>query len=169
MLGLDIPEEMSWIQPMKRCAHPLQVMANIQFALHPEDQLIAVIEMNPRMSRSSALASKATSYPIAQIATKIALGYTLDELSIRGMPASMEPVIDYVVVKIPNFQFDKFPSHKDHLFSKMQSIGEVFAIGSSFSSALLKAMRSIKEPSILSVDLRPSSSRLWNIFHALRH
>lgn len=142
--------------------------ANIQFALHPKDRRIAVIEMNPRMSRSSALASKATSYPIAKIATQLALGYTLDELAIRGMPASMEPVIDYVVVKIPKFQFDKFPSYEDRLFTKMQSIGEVFAIGSSFSSALLKAMRSIKEPLIVSLDLKPSSARLWNIFYGLR-
>ncbi len=108
---------------------------------------MVVIEMNPRVSRSSALASKATGYPIAKIAAKLALGYTLDELRndiTRDTPASFEPTIDYVVVKIPRFNFEKFPRADRTLTTSMRSVGEVMAIGRTFSEAYLKALRSME-------------------------
>ncbi len=121
--------------------------ANVQFAVHPETGEWAVIEMNPRVSRSSALASKATGFPIARIAAKLALGYRLDEITnaITGStPASFEPALDYVVVKIPRFAFEKFPGAADTLGTSMKSVGEVMAIGAGFEEALLKAVRSLE-------------------------
>ena len=119
--------------------------SNIQFAVNPENGKVLVIEMNPRVSRSSALASKATGYPIAKIAAKLAVGYTLDELKndITGgrTPASFEPTIDYVVTKIPRFAFEKFPKADDRLTTQMKSVGEVMAIGSTFQESLQKALR----------------------------
>ncbi|WP_099208528.1 carbamoyl-phosphate synthase large subunit [Urinicoccus timonensis] len=120
---------------------------NVQFALHPTSTKYAVIEINPRVSRSSALASKATGYPIARVATNIALGYRLDEIENRitkKTSAAFEPVIDYVVVKIPKWPFDKFYNAKRQLGTKMMATGEVMAIGSSFQSALLKGLRSLE-------------------------
>ncbi|MFC5382395.1 carbamoyl-phosphate synthase large subunit [Aquipuribacter nitratireducens] len=120
---------------------------NIQFAVNPVDGRIVVIEMNPRVSRSSALASKATGFPIAKIAARLAIGYTLDEIpnDITGStPASFEPTLDYVVVKIPRFAFEKFPNADRSLTTTMKSVGEAMAIGRSFSEALLKAMRSLE-------------------------
>ena len=122
--------------------------SNVQFALHPQTGRMVVIEMNPRVSRSSALASKATGFPIAKIAALLAVGYNLDELKndITGgiIPASFEPSIDYVVVKIPRFNFDKFPHISPHLTTQMQSVGEVMAIGSTFQAALQKALCSLE-------------------------
>jgi carbamoyl-phosphate synthase large subunit len=120
--------------------------ANVQFALSPADGRFHVIEMNPRVSRSSALASKATGYPIAKIAAKLAVGYTLDELKndITGTSAAFEPVIDYVVVKWPRFAFEKFPGADATLGTQMKSVGEVMSIGRSFSEALQKAARSLE-------------------------
>jgi carbamoyl-phosphate synthase large subunit len=121
--------------------------SNIQFGVNPRDGRIVVIEMNPRVSRSSALASKATGYPIAKIAAKLALGYTLDELRndiTRDTPASFEPTIDYVVVKVPRFNFEKFPRADRTLTTSMRSVGEVMAIGRTFSEAYLKALRSME-------------------------
>ncbi|MFD2092385.1 carbamoyl-phosphate synthase large subunit [Blastococcus deserti] len=118
---------------------------NIQFAVHPETGRLVVIEMNPRVSRSSALASKATGFPIAKIAAKLAIGYTLDEITndITGVtPASFEPALDYVVVKIPRFAFEKFPGADPRLTTTMKSVGEVMAMGRNFAEALGKAMRS---------------------------
>ncbi|NYJ07884.1 carbamoyl-phosphate synthase large subunit [Petropleomorpha daqingensis] len=118
---------------------------NIQFAVHPETGRLVVIEMNPRVSRSSALASKATGFPIAKIAAKLAIGYTLDEIpnDITGVtPASFEPALDYVVVKIPRFAFEKFPGADPRLTTTMKSVGEVMALGRNFPEALGKAMRS---------------------------
>jgi carbamoyl-phosphate synthase large subunit len=118
---------------------------NIQFAVHPETGRLVVIEMNPRVSRSSALASKATGFPIAKIAAKLAVGYTLDEITndITGVtPASFEPALDYVVVKIPRFAFEKFPGADPRLTTTMKSVGEVMALGRNFPEALGKAMRS---------------------------
>ncbi|WP_164700405.1 carbamoyl-phosphate synthase large subunit [Modestobacter sp. KNN46-3] len=118
---------------------------NIQFAVHPETGRLVVIEMNPRVSRSSALASKATGFPIAKIAAKLAIGYTLDEITndITGVtPASFEPSLDYVVVKIPRFAFEKFPGADPRLTTTMKSVGEVMAMGRNFTEALGKAMRS---------------------------
>ncbi|HTK66304.1 MAG TPA: carbamoyl-phosphate synthase large subunit [Pseudonocardia sp.] len=120
---------------------------NIQFAVHPETGRLVVIEMNPRVSRSSALASKATGFPIAKIATKLAVGYTLDEIrnDITGeTPACFEPALDYVVVKIPRFAFEKFPGADPTLTTTMKSVGEAMALGRSFSEALGKAMRSME-------------------------
>ncbi|UZN05182.1 carbamoyl-phosphate synthase large subunit [Cellulomonas sp. S1-8] len=119
---------------------------NIQFAVHPDTGRIIVIEMNPRVSRSSALASKATGFPIAKIAAKLAIGYTLDEIpnDITGStPASFEPTLDYVVVKVPRFAFEKFPAADDTLTTTMKSVGEAMAMGRNFTEALGKAMRSI--------------------------
>ncbi|WP_314686325.1 carbamoyl-phosphate synthase large subunit [uncultured Bifidobacterium sp.] len=119
---------------------------NIQFAVNPENGRIIVIEMNPRVSRSSALASKATGFPIAKIATKLALGYTLDEIRndiTRSTPASFEPTIDYVVTKIPRFAFEKFPGADPLLTTSMKSVGEAMALGGNFQESLGKAMRSI--------------------------
>jgi carbamoyl-phosphate synthase large subunit len=120
---------------------------NIQFAVNPENGRIIVIEMNPRVSRSSALASKATGFPIAKIATKLAIGYSLDEIKndiTRVTPASFEPTLDYVVVKMPRFAFEKFPDVDPRLTTTMKSVGEAMAIGRSFPEALLKALRSLE-------------------------
>jgi carbamoyl-phosphate synthase large subunit len=119
---------------------------NIQFAVHPDTGRIVVIEMNPRVSRSSALASKATGFPIAKIAARLAIGYTLDEIpnDITGStPASFEPTLDYVVVKVPRFAFEKFPAADDTLTTTMKSVGEAMAFGRNFTEALGKALRSI--------------------------
>ena len=122
--------------------------SNVQFAVNPEDGRLLIIEMNPRVSRSSALASKATGFPIAKIAAKLAVGYTLDELrnEITGgaTPASFEPSIDYVVVKIPRFTFEKFPAANDRLTTQMKSVGEVMAIGRTFQESLQKALRGLE-------------------------
>src|ERR1700728_2673919 len=122
--------------------------SNVQFALDPESGRMLVIEMNPRVSRSSALASKATGFPIAKVAAKLAVGYTLDELrnEITGgvTPASFEPSIDYVVVKIPRFTFEKFPAANDRLTTQMKSVGEAMAIGRTFQESLQKALRSLE-------------------------
>ena len=122
--------------------------SNVQFALNPEDGRLLIIEMNPRVSRSSALASKATGFPIAKIAAKLAIGYTLDELKndITGgaTPASFEPTIDYVVTKIPRFTFEKFPGANDRLTTQMKSVGEVMAIGRNFQESLQKALRGLE-------------------------
>jgi len=122
--------------------------SNVQFALSPQDGRLLVIEMNPRVSRSSALASKATGFPIAKVAAKLAVGYTLDELKneITGgaTPASFEPTIDYVVTKIPRFTFEKFPQAADRLTTQMKSVGEVMAIGRTFQESLQKAMRGLE-------------------------
>ncbi len=121
--------------------------SNVQFAVNPEDGRLVVIEMNPRVSRSSALASKATGFPIAKIAAKLAVGYTLDELlnDITGVtPASFEPTIDYVVTKIPRFTFEKFPGAEALLTTSMKSVGEAMAIGRSFAESLQKALRSME-------------------------
>ena len=121
---------------------------NIQFAVNPLDGRIIVIEMNPRVSRSSALASKATGFPIAKIATKLAIGYSLDEIDndiTKSTPASFEPALDYVVVKVPRFAFEKFPEADVRLTTSMKSVGEVMAIGRSFPEALQKALRSLEK------------------------
>ena len=121
---------------------------NIQFAVNPIDGRIIVIEMNPRVSRSSALASKATGFPIAKIATKLAIGYTLDEIDndiTKSTPASFEPALDYIVVKVPRFAFEKFPEADTKLTTTMKSVGEAMAIGRSFPEALQKALRSIEK------------------------
>ncbi len=125
---------------------------NIQFAVNPADGRVIVIEMNPRVSRSSALASKATGFPIAKIAAKVALGYTLDEIGnditavdgVRKTPASFEPTLDYVVVKVPRFAFEKFPGADPILTTHMKSVGEAMAIGRNFTEALQKALRSLE-------------------------
>ena len=120
---------------------------NIQFAVNPANGRIIVIEMNPRVSRSSALASKATGFPIAKIATKLAIGYTLDEITndiTKVTPASFEPTLDYVVVKLPRFAFEKFADADPRLTTTMKSVGEAMAIGRSFSEALMKALRSLE-------------------------
>ena len=120
---------------------------NVQFAVNPEDEDIIAIEINPRVSRSSALASKATGYPIAKIATKLAIGYYLDELTnpvTKTTSAFFEPAIDYVIVKIPRFNFDKFPGAETRLGFQMKSVGEVMAIGRSFQEALQKACQSLE-------------------------
>ena len=121
--------------------------SNVQFALNPLDGRLIVIEMNPRVSRSSALASKATGFPIAKIAAKLAIGYTLDELKndiTKSTPASFEPTIDYVVTKIPRFTFEKFPGSDSFLSTSMKSVGEAMAIGRSFQESLQKALRSLE-------------------------
>ena len=121
--------------------------SNIQFSVNPENGDVIVIEMNPRVSRSSALASKATGFPIAKLAAKLAVGYTLDELKndiTTTTPASFEPTLDYCVVKIPRFNFDKFPSSKPHLGVSMKSVGEVMSIGRTFKEAFQKACRSLE-------------------------
>lgn len=122
---------------------------NIQFAVDPADGRLIVIEMNPRVSRSSALASKATGFPIAKIAAKVAIGYTLDEIPndiTRQTPASFEPTLDYVVVKVPRFAFEKFPAADATLTTHMKSVGEAMAIGRNFTEALQKALRSLEKP-----------------------
>ena len=122
--------------------------SNVQFAINPDDGRILIIEMNPRVSRSSALASKATGFPIAKVAAKLAVGYTLDELrnDITGgaTPVSFEPTIDYVVTKVPRFTFEKFPGANDRLTTQMKSVGEAMAIGRTFQESLQKAMRSLE-------------------------
>ena len=134
---------------------------NIQFAVHPDTGRIVVIEMNPRVSRSSALASKATGFPIAKIAAKLAIGYTLDEIpnDITGStPASFEPTLDYVVVKVPRFAFEKFPAADPTLTTTMKSVGEAMALGRNFTEALGKAMRSIdKKGSTFHWDGEPAT------------
>ena len=160
--------------------------SNIQFAVNPENGDFYVIEMNPRVSRSSALASKATGFPIAKVAAKLAVGYTLDELKndiTRDTPASFEPSIDYVVVKIPRFNFDKFPATDPTLTTMMKSVGEVMAIGRTFKEALLKAIRSLEKDlyGLTDIDLSglseeelvkglitPTEKRLWYIAEAFR-
>ncbi len=142
--------------------------SNVQFALNPNDGRMLVIEMNPRVSRSSALASKATGFPIAKVAAKLAVGYTLDELKneITGgaTPAAFEPTIDYVVTKIPRFTFEKFPAANDRLTTQMKSVGEVMAIGRSFQESLQKALRGLEtgldglDP-LLSLPLTADSDR----------
>jgi len=122
---------------------------NIQFAINPDDGRLIVIEMNPRVSRSSALASKATGFPIAKIAARLAIGYTLDEIPndiTRKTPASFEPTLDYIVVKVPRFAFEKFPQADPTLTTTMKSVGEAMAIGRSFPEALQKALRSLERP-----------------------
>ena len=161
--------------------------SNIQFAVHPETGRLVVIEMNPRVSRSSALASKATGFPIAKIAAKLAVGYTLDEIPndiTRETPASFEPTIDYVVVKVPRFTFDKFPQTRDLLGPQMKSVGEAMSIGRTFKEALQKALRSLEidsygfESTNGSVETpldamraslqTPNAQRLWYVAEALR-
>lgn len=124
--------------------------SNVQFAVNPDDGRLVVIEMNPRVSRSSALASKATGFPIAKVAAKLAVGYSLDEIAndITGgaTPASFEPTIDYVVTKIPRFAFEKFPGASPTLTTAMKSVGEVMAIGRTFQESLQKALRGLERP-----------------------
>src|SRR5204863_1430215 len=122
--------------------------SNVQFAINPADGSMVVIEMNPRVSRSSALASKATGFPIAKVAAKLAVGYTLDEIAneVTGgaTPASFEPTIDYVVTKVPRFAFEKFPQANDRLTTQMKSVGEVMAIGRTFQESFQKALRGLE-------------------------
>src|SRR5213592_602466 len=121
--------------------------SNVQFAVNPATDEIVVIEMNPRVSRSSALASNATGFPIAKIAAKLAVGYTLDEIKndiTRETPACFEPTIDYCVVKVPRFTFEKFPQADATLTTRMKSVGEAMAIGRTFKEALQKALRSLE-------------------------
>ena len=155
--------------------------SNMQFAVNPHNGRMMVIEMNPRVSRSSALASKATGFPIAKIAAKLAVGYTLDEITndiTRKTPACFEPTLDYVVVKIPKWQFEKFPGADETLGPQMKSVGEVMAIGRTFKEALLKGVRSLEtgkrigaeeiEPRILTKRLvTPHPERLAYIRYAL--
>ncbi len=137
---------------------------NIQFAVNPDSGRIVVIEMNPRVSRSSALASKATGFPIAKIATKLAIGYSLDEISndiTEKTPASFEPTLDYIVVKVPRFAFEKFPEADARLTTTMKSVGEAMAMGRSFPEALQKAMRSLeKKGAEFSWDFHESKEEL---------
>ncbi|MEW6419321.1 MAG: carbamoyl-phosphate synthase large subunit [Nitrospirota bacterium] len=157
--------------------------SNIQFALNPKNGRMVVIEMNPRVSRSSALASKATGFPIAKIAAKLAVGLTLDEIPndiTRETPASFEPTIDYVVTKFPRFAFEKFPEADPTLTTQMKSVGEVMAIGRTFKESLQKAMRSLEigsygleevSANINSIKAKlktPNSERVWYIAQALR-
>ncbi|WP_448060715.1 carbamoyl-phosphate synthase large subunit [Cellulomonas hominis] len=161
---------------------------NIQFAVHPDTGRIVVIEMNPRVSRSSALASKATGFPIAKIAARLAIGYTLDEIpnDITGStPASFEPTLDYVVVKVPRFAFEKFPAADPTLTTTMKSVGEAMALGRNFTEALGKAMRSIDKKgsvfhwdgapltgealeTVLATVSRPTEGRLIDVQQVLR-
>ncbi|RLA23001.1 MAG: hypothetical protein DRQ63_12145 [Gammaproteobacteria bacterium] len=164
--------------------------SNVQFAVNPEDGRLLVIEMNPRVSRSSALASKATGFPIAKVAAKLAIGYTLDELrnDITGgaTPASFEPTIDYVVTKIPRFTFEKFPGANDRLTTQMKSVGEVMAMGRTFQESFQKALRGLEigvtgldeitgvavdevEKDNLRQELRlPGADRIWYVADAFR-
>ena len=163
--------------------------SNVQFAISPDDGRIVVIEMNPRVSRSSALASKATGFPIAKVAAKLAIGYTLDELEndITGgaTPASFEPSIDYVVTKIPRFAFEKFSQADSGLTTQMKSVGEVMAIGSTFQESLQKAIRGLEtgmsgldspfgdeekdRRNVIKLNLRsPRAERLWFVAEAFR-
>jgi carbamoyl-phosphate synthase large subunit len=147
--------------------------SNIQFAVDPGSDDFYVIEMNPRVSRSSALASKATGFPIAKIAAKLAVGYSLDEIPndiTRATPASFEPALDYVVTKIPRFAFEKFPGASPRLTSRMHSVGEVMAIGRTFTESLSKAMASLEvDPQDVKAGLdEPGPYRVFAIFDALR-
>ncbi|NOY85912.1 MAG: carbamoyl-phosphate synthase large subunit [Deltaproteobacteria bacterium] len=156
---------------------------NIQFGVHPETGRMVIIEMNPRVSRSSALASKATGFPIAKIAARLAVGYTLDEITndiTRETPACFEPTIDYVVVKVPRFTFEKFPNADQVLTTQMKSVGEVMAIGRTFKEALGKAIssleigscgfepRDVDENGIMEKLRVPNWERLWYLAEALR-
>jgi len=157
--------------------------SNIQFAVNPADGEIRIIEMNPRVSRSSALASKATGFPIAKIAAKLAVGYRLDEISndiTQKTPASFEPTIDYVVAKIPKWDFEKFRGAEDVLGTQMKSVGEVMAIGRTFKEALFKGLRSLEASKPLRLEdisddelqrklARPNSQRFSYITYALQH
>ncbi len=161
--------------------------SNIQFAVHPDNGRMVVIEMNPRVSRSSALASKATGFPIAKIAAKLAVGYTLDEIKndiTRETPACFEPTIDYCVVKVPRFTFEKFPQAEATLTTRMKSVGEAMAIGRTFKEALQKALRSLEikrfglcgdgadknvDPETLRLKLAiPNAERIFYIAQAFR-
>ncbi|MCK9984125.1 MAG: carbamoyl-phosphate synthase large subunit [Azoarcus sp.] len=158
--------------------------SNVQFAINPKDGRMIVIEMNPRVSRSSALASKATGFPIAKVAAKLAVGYTLDELKndITGgaTPASFEPSIDYVVTKIPRFAFEKFPQANDRLTTQMKSVGEVMAMGRTFQESFQKALRGL-EVGVYGLDevetdradlehelANPGAQRIWYVGQAFR-
>src|SRR5579864_6169806 len=140
--------------------------SNVQFAVNPVTGRMTVIEMNPRVSRSSALASKATGFPIAKIAARLAVGYTLDEIQndiTKATPACFEPTIDYVVVKIPKWQFEKFPGADENLGPQMKSVGEVMAIGRTFKEAMMKAVRSLetgKKASAADIEPRRLTQRL---------
>jgi len=158
--------------------------SNVQFSINPDDGRMVVIEMNPRVSRSSALASKATGFPIAKVAAKLAVGYTLDELKndITGgaTPASFEPSIDYVVTKIPRFAFEKFPQANDRLTTQMKSVGEVMAIGRTFQESFQKALRGLEVgvngldskyddlESVVSELGNPGPERIWAVGDAFR-
>ncbi len=158
--------------------------SNVQFAINPDDGRMVVIEMNPRVSRSSALASKATGFPIAKVAAKLAVGYTLDELKneITGgaTPASFEPSIDYVVTKIPRFAFEKFPQANDRLTTQMKSVGEVMAIGRTFQESFQKALRGLEvgvdgldskftDHEAIAAELgTPGPERIWAVGDAFR-
>ncbi|HTT80456.1 MAG TPA: carbamoyl-phosphate synthase large subunit, partial [Stellaceae bacterium] len=163
--------------------------SNVQFAVNPEDGRLLIIEMNPRVSRSSALASKATGFPIAKVAAKLAVGYTLDELAneiTQVTPASFEPTIDYVVTKMPRFTFEKFPGAEPLLTTSMKSVGEAMAIGRSFAESVQKALRSLEtgldgfdevaiagaetgKEAVKAALARPSPDRLLLIAQAYRH
>ncbi len=162
--------------------------SNVQFAVNPRDGRMVVIEMNPRVSRSSALASKATGFPIAKVAARLAVGYTLDELAndITGVtPASFEPTIDYVVTKIPRFAFEKFPGAEPSLTTSMKSVGEAMSIGRSFQESLQKALRSMEtgltglneieikgapdKAALVAALARPTPDRVLTIAQAFRH
>ncbi len=157
--------------------------SNIQFAVNPANGDVRIIEMNPRVSRSSALASKATGFPIAKIAAKLAVGYTLDEIPndiTKKTPASFEPTIDYVVTKIPKWAFEKFPGAEDVLGTQMKSVGEVMAIGRTFKESLFKGLRSLEAVKPLRLEgvsdaklqrklARPNSQRFSYITHALQN
>ena len=153
--------------------------SNVQFGINPKDGRMVIIEMNPRVSRSSALASKATGFPIAKVAAKLAVGYTLDELrnDITGgaTPASFEPTIDYVVTKIPRFAFEKFPAADDRLTTQMKSVGEVMAMGRTFQESMQKALRGLevgvdgfnqrtRDREVIEAELgRPGPDRIWYV------
>ncbi|MEL6711103.1 MAG: carbamoyl-phosphate synthase large subunit, partial [Pseudomonadota bacterium] len=147
--------------------------SNVQFAINPEDGRMIIIEMNPRVSRSSALASKATGFPIAKVAAKLAIGYTLDELQndITGgvTPASFEPSIDYVVTKIPRFAFEKFPQADSGLTTQMKSVGEVMAIGRTFQESLHKAIRGLETGKCGLEPLLPPDQEKATLQHLLSH
>ena len=158
--------------------------SNVQFAINPADGKMVVIEMNPRVSRSSALASKATGFPIAKVAAKLAVGYTLDELAneITGgaTPASFEPSIDYIVTKVPRFAFEKFPQANSRLTTQMKSVGEVMAIGRTFQESFQKALRGLEtgtdglderttDPEVIEDELGdPGPERIWYVADAFR-
>src|SRR5581483_5795670 len=167
--------------------------SNIQFGINPDDGRMVAIEMNPRVSRSSALASKATGFPIAKIAAKLAVGYTLDELRndiTRETPASFEPTIDYVVTKVPRFAFEKFPEANPTLTTQMKSVGETMAIGRTFKESLQKALRGLEvgrfglgcdrldkwgapdqptEDDVVRKLTTPNAERVWYIRYAFKY